>query len=101
MTNEIFLEKFEKGEEFTEDELIHVVNEFNEVETIKGDDRRWTRDMTTIVEVNSRYFAIYWEHGLTEEQPDMFYNQPREVIKKEYEKTIVVKEWIEKYINLK
>lgn len=51
--------------------------------------------MTTIVQVADRYFKINWERGLTEYQENSYYNQPKEVVPHEYEKTITVRDWIE------
>ena len=59
-----------------------------------GENRRWSRWVKTIVKLKERYFAIEWDQGLTEMQPDEFYNQPYEVKLKEYDKIIHVKEWI-------
>jgi hypothetical protein len=39
---------------------------------------------------------VEWEEGLTENQENEFYNQPYEVEKKTYEKTITVTEWVSK-----
>lgn len=94
MTEQEFLEKFDKGETFSERELKSLRWEFNEVETIYGENRRWSRSAQTIFEVNGRLFALDWENGLTESQEDEFYNQPYEVEKRT--KTIVVNEYVAK-----
>jgi hypothetical protein len=39
---------------------------------------------------------LNWRQGLTEYQGHEFYTQPYEVEKKEYEKMVVIKEWIPK-----
>lgn len=52
--------------------------------------------MESVVCLCGRYFSIYWEEGLTEYQPNEFYDQPEEVEKHEYDKTIHVVEWIPK-----
>lgn len=59
-----------------------------EVETIEGDEGRWTRDIETIIEVNGRLFSINWKRGLTEYQEDSYDYQPVEV--ERYEETVVV-----------
>lgn len=89
---EIMLAKIDAKENLTEKELSEVVFGY-EVDTEYGDNRRWTRTVTTIVELLGRFFSIDWEEGLTESQENEFYNQPVEVKKNTYEKTIVVTEW--------
>ena len=89
------LQKIDNKEELTEDELSHLVYEFDK-EKDYGENERWTRSVTTIVELCDRTFAVNWEEGLTEDQPDEFYSQPYEVELREYEKTITVREWVEK-----
>lgn len=90
---EIMLAKIDAKENLTENELSEVVFGY-EVDTEYGDNRRWTRTVTTIVELLGRFFSIDWEEGLTESQENEFYNQPVEVKKNTYEKTIVVTEWV-------
>jgi hypothetical protein len=93
------LEKIDSGEKLSERELKTLVFECNEEERIEGDDRRWQRSIKSIIKFENRYFAISWEQGLTENQEDDFYNQPYEVTKKTYEKTITVTDWIKKEIE--
>ena len=50
--------------------------------------------MTTVIEVAGRFFAIDWMAALTECQESDFWQQPREVRKHEYQKTITVTEWL-------
>ena len=59
-----------------------------EVETIEGDEGRWTRYIETIIEVNGRLFSINWERGLTEYQENSYDYQPVEV--ERYQETVVV-----------
>ena len=89
------LTKIDNKEKLTESEISDLVCEC-EVEVKYGQNRRWSRSATTISKLGDRYFRIEWENGLTENQPDDFNNQPIEVELKEYEKTIIVKEWIVK-----
>lgn len=91
--DEIMVKKIESGEKLTERELRTVVFETNEIERNEGDNRRWTRSVKSIVEMCGRYFCIYWEEGLTECQENEFYDQPYEVEKITYDKTITVTEW--------
>jgi len=87
------LKKIDNKEKLTESEISDLVCEC-EVEVKYGQNRRWSRSATTISKLGDRYFRIEWENGLTENQPNEFYNQPIEVELKEYEKIVKVKEWI-------
>lgn len=93
--DEIMLQKIDNKEALTEKELRELVFG-NEVETENGDNRRWSRTNTTIIELKGRFFSIDWEQGLTEYQENEFNNQPIEVEKKTYPKTIMVTEWVAK-----
>lgn len=88
---EIILKKIDNGESLTERELSRLITLY-EVESKKGDNRRWSRTVESIVELSGRFFRVIWEQGLTEMQEDSFSNQPVEVVKHTYEKTIVVTE---------
>lgn len=90
---EIMIRKIDAGERLTEQEIRMIVFETNEIERNKGENRRWSRSVKSIVEMCSRYFCVDWEEGLTEYQENEFYNQPYEVKKNTYEKTITVTEW--------
>lgn len=91
--DEIMVQKIDSHEELSEKELRRLVLECDVVDESKGENRRWSRTVTSIVELCDRFFAIVWEEGLTECQEDSFYDQPYEVKLHEYEKTITVKEW--------
>lgn len=65
-----------------------------EVEAEYGENRRWSRSVTTISKIGDRYFSTNWEDGLTESQENEYYEQPIEVTKRTYEKIIAVTEWI-------
>ena len=91
--DEIMVKKIDNKEPLTEHELSSLVCEFA-VDSEYGDNRRWTRTVTTIVGLCGRFFSIDWEEGLTECQENEFYNQPFEVRKETYEKTITVTEWV-------
>lgn len=88
--------KIDSGEKLSEWELKNLVYNGNEVDIEYGEDRRWTRDMESIIKLGDRYFSIMWEQGLTECQENEFWNQPVEVEKKEYDKMIHVVEWVAK-----
>ena len=94
-----FLKRFDNGEEFDEEELREIVKEeiFDIVDTqLDNELHRWTRNVTTVFEIEGRLFALEWEHGLTEECDDEFYNQPYEVEKKEKTVTVNVVEYVKK-----
>lgn len=93
---EELLNKIDSGKNLTEDELQHLIWECEEVDRDYGDNGRWTRGVISVVELCGRYFEVYWEEGLTEYQENEYYNQPVEVEKKEYDKTIHVVEWVAK-----
>lgn len=90
---EIMVAKILNGEKLTEREIKELVWDY-EVDREEGDNRRWTRSVTSIVRLCDRYFSIDWEQGLTECQENEYYNQPYEVVKHTYEKTITVTEWV-------
>lgn len=94
--NEIMVSKIDSGEKLTEKELQSLVYECNEVERNYGDNRRWSRSVESIIELCGRFFCLIWEEGLTEYQDNEFWNQPYEVEKFEYPKTIMVTEWRKK-----
>ena len=91
---EIMFNKIINKEPLTEQELRTLVSYYT-IESSKDEDRRWSRTVTSIIELNDRYFAIIWEEGLTESQENSFLNQPYEVELNEYEKVQVIKvrEW--------
>lgn len=90
------LNKIDSKAELTERELQSLVYEFDEIEREEGDDRRWSRSITSIIKIGERYFALDWDKGLTECQENSFYEQPYEVEPHTYEKTITINEWRKK-----
>lgn len=91
-----FLEKYDSGHKFNEDELEELILDLKEESVEYGENERWSRSVRSILNVGNRYFSLHWQQGLTESEPDGFYDQPVEVVKHEYEKTITITEWIEK-----
>ena len=85
------LEKIVKGERLTESELSTLVYEGAEVDEIEGGDTRWTRCMTTVINLCGKNVAIDWQKGLTECQENEFYDQPYFVEKKE--RVVTVFDW--------
>lgn len=96
--DEYILNKIDSNIPLDEQELENLTWRFDEVEKICEENRRWSRSVRSIIKIGDRYFALDWEEGLTELQDNEFYNQPIEVEKIEYQKTITVTEW--KEINL-
>ena len=89
---EELLKKIDSKERLTKSEIKEVLE--YEVESEYGDNRRWSRSVTTISQIGDRYFSTNWDEGLTEYQENEYYEQPVEVQKKTYEKTITVTEWV-------
>lgn len=73
------LMKLDLGEKLSESEIRTFLHNSDEVYEEKGEDRRWSRSVTTVVKIDDKLYAILWEEGLTENQEDSFYNQPYEV----------------------
>lgn len=69
---EIILNKIDSGEKLNKSELSNLVWDFEEVDCEYGDNRRWSRSVTSIVKINDRFFCIKWENGLTENQENEF-----------------------------
>lgn len=92
---EIIVSKIDNNENLTEKELRDVVFDY-EIETKYGENRRWTRSVSTVVKLCNRFFMIEWEEGLTEYQPNEYFEQPYEVERKEYKKLIKVVQWVKK-----
>lgn len=94
MEEKEILTKINNKEEFTERELRDLLD--FEIEQDKGEDRRWTREVTSILKIGDRYFALNWGQGLTESQLNEYYEQPYEVMLVETQKVVTVREWREK-----
>jgi hypothetical protein len=91
---EIMVDKIDKKEKLTERELQRLVD--YEIEREEGEDRRWTRSISSIIKINGRTFCINWDKGLTEYQDNVYDEQPYEVKQHRYEKKIIVTEWVAK-----
>lgn len=96
-TEDDFLRDYDEGYDWPDD-LWHEIlyGEFGEYITTEYAEEldRWSRGATTIFRIKGRYFACYWQQGLTEYQ-ESEYCGIHEVIKHEYQKTITVTEWKE------
>lgn len=98
MTENEFLERYDAGAKFSEEELRGFVWEefecIKQVETIEGDYHRWQREMSTIIKVEDWYFRIDWMAALTECQESDFPCQPIEVKYHEWQETVTKHEWL-------
>lgn len=56
----------------------------------EGEDHRWTREMSTIFELNEQLYCIDWMRGLTECQENEYWEQPYKVKRVEKEVTTTV-----------
>ena len=75
----VVFNKIMNHEALTEDEVKTLIWDY-EVDYEEGDSGRWTRGMTTIVELNGHYFSINWQAGLTEYQENEYFDfYPTEV----------------------
>jgi len=94
---EYYLNKLDNGEGLTERECLDLAYEFD-IENHYGDNRRWSRMVETICDLNGRYFRVFWYQGLTEMGLDACYEQPYEVELNEWDevKTIHMREWRKK-----
>lgn len=85
--------KLEAGEDLSEDEISSMVHELPQVHEEEGDEGRWERYMTTVVDLLGDYYAIDWSRGLTESQENSYYEQPYKV-KVETKEVVVKKTFI-------
>ena len=77
----------------TKAEVKEQVQEGENIEEIQGEDRRWSRRSFVIFKRDEKFYRIYWEEALTENQDHEFEDQEAEEVKP-IEETIVVKKWV-------
>lgn len=80
--------RLKAGEELNEDDLKTLMWVGQVVDVIEGEEHRWTRDMTTIIEIDGELYAIEWDRGLTEYQENLYCSQPYRVVRKEKQITV-------------
>ena len=87
------LSKIDTGEKLSELELMKLCyicyiweEEYREL--------RYGKEIKTIVKLDNRYFSIIWVRSVIGDSHNEYENQPVEVRKHTYEKTINVTEWI-------
>lgn len=85
--------KLKAGQNLTEDEVRTMVFELEQVYEEEGDEGRWERYMTTVVDLLGDHYAIDWSRGLTESQENSFYEQPYRA-KVEKKEVIITKTYI-------
>lgn len=90
------LEKIKSGKKLTENELRMLVFSGLDVHEEENGEGRWSAYMTTVLDLNRELYAVEWQRGLTEMQPNEFYEQPyavkiekKEVIVKTIETSII------------
>ena len=66
---------------------------FFEGEIEEGESSRWHRGDTSIVEVDGKYYSLYANIGLTENQYNEWEDQEADEVEL-VEKTVVIKEWV-------
>lgn len=86
-------DKIKLGKELNEDDLSELVWERPQVYEVEGDDRRWYRAVTTVIEaLDGNCYAIEWDRGLTENQEHGYDEQPKKVKLEEREVVTTVTE---------
>lgn len=88
--------KIINGEELSENELkLCAWGEVGKcIDEQEGEDYRWTRDMSTIFELNGQLYCIDWQQGLTEMQENEYWEQPYKVERVEKEVTTIIVNYI-------
>lgn len=99
--DEVMLQKIDNKEDLSDNEICELVCGYEHYEYRKtGDDRRWSRTITSYIQLGERWFEIQWEEGLTEMQENSYYDQPVEVNLKTWEEVvpehkITLHKWVE------
>lgn len=96
--SEIIIESRKKGSrEFTAEEVEYLVHN-EEVYTEEGEDRRWSRTNTVVVKKDGRFYELYYEHGLTENQENSYETQTAPEVELQENKQII-KKWVKKEVD--
>lgn len=90
---EKYKRKFIHGDTFDYDELSELVCAYS-IADIIGEQSQWDVQMTSIIPVDGRLFAIDWYQGLAENQENEYNSQPYEVKRRERVGTILTVEYI-------
>lgn len=71
-----------KEQDFSEEEIKALIYEGDRVAELEGNDHRWNREITTVIKIDDKLYAIDWRRGLTEMQDDSYYATPYQVKEK-------------------
>lgn len=93
MNEEEIINKIKNKENFKEEEIKELLWSFPQVWEEEGYEHRWTKDVSTVVQIGEKFIRIDWSRGLTECQENEFWEQPYFVKQHKYTKTIEVEEW--------
>ena len=85
---ELIKMKLDKGENLDENEVRDLMNWYPVIYEEEGEDRRWSRSVLSVVDVDGVKYAVDWDKGLTENQENGYYEQPYKVELTEEEITI-------------
>lgn len=77
----------DNGETLSEGENAYLAIDSSVEYEEEGDARRWSTSVITVVNLCGELYAVEWEKGLTEQQPNMFSNQPYKVALEQEEVT--------------
>lgn len=73
---EIILKKIENKEWLTAEDVELLINEDNfYIETVVIDKYDWTELVNTIIKLGDKYYSVYWQRALTENQENFFESQ--------------------------
>lgn len=73
-------DKMAEGYKLKESDIETLVWEREELYKEEGEDRRWSKVVTSVVQGNDGHqYAIHWDKGLTETQENSFWEQPQRV----------------------
>ena len=92
---EIILKKIANKEQLTAEDVEMLIYEdgFN-IETVVIDKYDWTELVNTIIKLGGKYYSVYWQQALTENQEDYFESQLAIEVEKK-KKVIETHEWVE------
>ena len=82
--------KLEDSVNLSSSEINDLISNFSEVHREEGENRRWSKSVLSVIDIDGDLYAIEWEEGLTENQENEFCNQPYPVTLKTEE--IVIKQ---------
>ena len=89
--NETAIERILNNETIYEIDIKHLLEDYV-IEEEDCDVHRWVTGVSSIVEVNGRYFNIFWYRGNTEYQENEYPAQVAEEVEP-FEEYVLVKSW--------